>query len=203
MVFAEAATGFVLFVHGLPLSQALPITTVRSELTSLATWCSLCFFFDSNQMISSQGAGQLADQIVDPGLADLQPSVAGHSAFAWPWNTNAVLAVDGNLEMPPSPQEFATYTPKLDEADARYFESGRRPPVGLLSPWAIDDRLPLQTAGETFRALIDCYKASAEDGAFVLVVATSQRTCTPSPATEVTPWTFRPHRFPDRHSGDF
>ena len=98
MVFAEAATGFVLFVHGLPLSQALPITTVRSELTSLATGAHFVFSSSySNQMISSQGAGQLADQIVDPGLADLQPSVAGHSAFAWPWNTNAVLAVDGNL----------------------------------------------------------------------------------------------------------
>ena len=190
MVLAEAATGFVLFLHGLPLSQALPITTFRSELSSLNTGAHFVFSSSyANQMISAEGQGQLADQVVDPGLADLQPLVAGRSAFAWPWNTNAVLAADANLQMPPSPFEFATFTPKLDQADSIYFEQDGRPAVGLISPWAIDDRLPLQTAGETFRTLLYCYKASAEDGAFVLVVATTQRTCTPAPSTDLTPWT--------------
>ena len=112
MVLAKAATASVVPPRS-PLSQALPITTFRSELSSLNTGAHFVFSSSyANQMISAEGQGQLADQVVDPGLADLQPLVAGRSAFAWPWNTNAVLAADANLQMPPSPFEFATFTPK-------------------------------------------------------------------------------------------
>lgn len=102
-----------------------------------------------------------------PGLARLTPTIAGHSAFAWPWDGNAVLVARAREVAPPVPQEYAAYEPSLDDKDAAFLASAGRPGFALVTPEAIDGRLPLQTAPATFRMLLRCYSPVEVSGIFV------------------------------------
>lgn len=122
------------------------------------------------------------------GLAALAPLIKGTTAFAWPWNGNAVIAAGAREELAPMPQELTAFLPAFDKEDARYFSSAQRPEVGLMDLEAVDGRLPLQTAGATFRQLVSCYRPVATSGMFLLTQRTNAAPCPMVPLTSKGQW---------------
>ncbi len=126
--------------------------------------------------IASSGyAGRLAEEDrnaalgIYPELRALRRTIQGRRAFYWPWWGNAVVALEGREAWAPEPLEYSAYTSSLDERDAAFFSSSRRPALGLLSIDSEDDRMPLQTAGGTFLQILSCYKPAAVDGDLLVV----------------------------------
>lgn len=119
------------------------------------------------------------------GLPPLAPQVRGHTAFAWPWDGNAILAAGGIETPPPVPQAYSAYAPELDAADARFLSSPNRPRYALVAPESIDGRLPLQTAPRSLRAIMRCYRPLRTSGMFVFA---ERGPCRPRTHRTSTPW---------------
>lgn len=132
------------------LLWSLPRQVKRPNLT-LAAFLALCFaILTSNLPVATSGIQNKLSNIMEAftflskdsyktsvlerqqreilasrdGLSDVVSLITqGHnsSVFAWPWDINALIAMPVKIAQPPVPQEYSTYTAKLDDLDHFYF----------------------------------------------------------------------------------
>ncbi|MBX5467305.1 MAG: hypothetical protein K6U14_07420 [Firmicutes bacterium] len=179
----QAATAFMLMGSIVVVSAFQTVIPSSLRLGGIISGFMSAVHFVSNQAFAYSALAEQKQVVLDQtaGLKDLQPLLSGRPTFAWPWNSNAVIAAGGDLRMPPVLQEYSAYTSVLDIKDAEFFMSPARPDVGLLFPDAIDGRLPLQTAPLSFRSLLACYKAVALSGPYLLIESKHTRCDVPVP----------------------
>jgi hypothetical protein len=88
-----------------------------------------------------------------------------------PWDIAILYGYDLHWNPRPVIQSYASYTSKLDDLDAAFFESANAPSQLIFSLFSIDGRYGIFNNPHTFRVLLDKYqfKTSTLDGRYSLL----------------------------------
>jgi hypothetical protein len=111
---------------------------------------------------------------VPTGLLDI---IGSHPVDVMPWDIGVVFAYGLTWAPRPVLQSYSAYTPYLDNLDAAYFASDKRPDYILYRFEAIDGRYPMFEEPHAMRAIAANYSARSVDADWLLF----ERRQAPSP----------------------
>ncbi|HSR32717.1 MAG TPA: hypothetical protein VLY63_19320, partial [Anaerolineae bacterium] len=88
-----------------------------------------------------------------------------------PWEISLLFAHDLAWQPRPIIQSYASFTPLLDDLDAKFLQSQAAPSQLIYSARSIDGRYAIFDTPHTFRTLLDHYRyvSISSDGAFILL----------------------------------